>query len=421
MRKLATAAVSTLLGGLSLFAPVAAPALAATNPKVAIIVGATHDVTPSYRNDANEVYAEAIKYTNNVVKVYSPGATWAKVQAAVAGASIVVYLGHGNGWPSPYTFDPQYTTKDGFGLNSDLNGDGKLTDFENKYYGEPKIATLKFAPNAVVLLFHLCYASGNSEPGNANPSLSTARQRVDNYAAAFLKAGARAVIANGHSHDPYYIRALFTTRQSIDAYWRGAPDFHNHVSAYASGRSPGYTYQMDPEGSGKYYRSIAGKMSLSTVDVTGASYASTVRRSRLDGRAGQRQPRRGRHAGLRQRRGRRGRHDPERHRGLGRQGARRGARDHAHEHRSGDLPRPRRRRRDGLDDGRRPRAARLRGTAGLGDRRRGRRVLAQRRRRPGRAADRRAPQRVGRLDDAGRGRRRRHARDAGAARATWRR
>ena len=63
-------------------------------------------MTPTYRNDANQVYAEAIKYTNNVVKVYSPGATWSKVQAAVNGASIVVYMGHGNGWPSPYTFDP---------------------------------------------------------------------------------------------------------------------------------------------------------------------------------------------------------------------------------------------------------------------------------------------------------------------------
>jgi hypothetical protein len=275
LRKLATAAVSLLLGVLGLFAPAASPTLAATNPKVAIIVGATHDVTPTYRNDANQVYAEAIKYTNNVVKVYSPAATWSKVQAAVSGASIVVYMGHGNGWPSPYTFDPAYTTKDGFGLNSDLNGDGKLTDYENKYYGEPSIRTLKFAPNAVVLLFHLCYASGNSEPGNADPSLSVAKQRVDNYAAAFLKAGARAVVASGHSQDPYYIRALFTTRESIDAYWRGAPDFHNHVASYASSRSPGYTFQMDPESTGKYYRSIAGKMSLSTVDVTGASYAST--------------------------------------------------------------------------------------------------------------------------------------------------
>ena len=27
-------------------------------------------------------------------------------------------MGHGNGWPSPYTYDPNYTTKDGFGLNA---------------------------------------------------------------------------------------------------------------------------------------------------------------------------------------------------------------------------------------------------------------------------------------------------------------
>ena len=260
MRKLATAVFSTLLGGLSLFAPVASPALAATNPKVAIIVGATHDVTPSYRSDANQVYAEAIKYTNNVVKVYSPGATWARVQAAVAGASIVVYLGHGNGWPSPYTFDPQYTTKDGFGLNSDLNGDGKLTDFENKYYGEPKIATLKLAPNAVVLLFHLCYASGNSEPGNANPSLSTAKQRVDNYAAGVPQGGCarrhrqrpqpRPVLHPGAVHDPPDDRRVLARRTRLPRP-ASAPT--------PPARSPGYTYQMDPESAGKYYRSIAGQ------------------------------------------------------------------------------------------------------------------------------------------------------------------
>ena len=385
MRKLATAAVSLLLGVLGVFAPAASPTLAATNPKVAIIVGATHDVTPSYRTDANVVYAEAIKYTNNVVKVYSPGATWAKVQAAVAGASIVVYMGHGNGWPSPYTFDPSYTTKDGFGLNSDLNGDGKLSDYENKYYGEPRIRTLKFAPNAVVLLFHLCYASGNSEPGNADPSLAVAKQRVDNYAAAFLKAGARAVIADGHSHDPYYIRALFTTRQSIDAYWRGAPDFHNHVASYASSRSAGYTFQMDPESTGKYYRSIAGKMSLNTVDVTGASYASTSGDPSSMVVPGNASPvadgtpvydtieaaAAGTTPG-------------------GTVGASDKVRVEARETTltttgAADLPRPHRRRRHGLDDRRGPRAARLRGAAGLGGRRRRRRVLAQRRRRPGHA------------------------------------
>ena len=107
-----------------------------------------------------------IKYTPNVVKVYSPNATWAKVKAAVVGASVVIYMGHGNGWPSPYTYDPKYTTKDGFGLNATA-GAG---DYNNKYYGEPYVSTLDLAPGAIVLLHHLCYASGNSEPGNAEPT-----------------------------------------------------------------------------------------------------------------------------------------------------------------------------------------------------------------------------------------------------------
>ena len=136
-------------------------AAATGDPKVVIIVGATHGATAGYRADADRAYAEAIKYTPNVVKVYSPNATWAKVKAAVVGASIVIYLGHGNGWPSPYTYDAKYTTKDGFGLNATA-GAG---DYNNKYYGEPYVSTLDLAPNAVVILNHLCYASGNSRAG----------------------------------------------------------------------------------------------------------------------------------------------------------------------------------------------------------------------------------------------------------------
>ena len=163
-----------------------------------------------------------------------------------------MYLGHGNGWPSPYTYDPLFSTKDGFGLNKDLNHNGKRSDYELKYYGEPKIETLTPAPNAVVLLFHLCYASGNSEPDRNDPSLSTAKQRVDNYASAFLRAGAGAVIANGHSQDPYYIAALFTTdpdHRRLLA--RRARTSMTRPSAYASSRSPGTTYQMDPEATGQ--------------------------------------------------------------------------------------------------------------------------------------------------------------------------
>jgi flagellar hook assembly protein FlgD len=275
LHKVLAALVLAALAAVGALAPASVPGAAAAapaNPKVVIIVGATHDVSSKYRTYANEVYAEAIKYTTNVVRVYSPNATWSKVQSAVSGASVVVYLGHGNGWPSPYTYDPNYTTKDGFGLNATA-GDG---DYNNKYYGEPYIRTLNFAPNAVVLLFHLCYASGNSEPGKPEPTNSVARQRADNYSAAFIRAGARAVIADGHSHSPYYIRSLFTTHQTIDQLWRSAPSFNNHRFSFESSRNPGYTIEMDPENtSSGYYRSLGGKLSLRTDDVTGARYAAT--------------------------------------------------------------------------------------------------------------------------------------------------
>ncbi|MFN8629439.1 MAG: FlgD immunoglobulin-like domain containing protein [Chloroflexota bacterium] len=275
MRKTAIALVAILVAGLGVLSPSSAvPVRAASaNPKVAIIVGATGSVTASYKSAANELYAEAIKYTPNVVKVYSPNATWSKVKSAVNGASIIVYLGHGNGTPSPYPNDPAYTTKDGFGLNATASG----SDSNTKYYGEPSIRTLTPAPNAVVLLFHLCYASGNSEPGNPDPSLSVARQRADNYAAGFLRMGARAVIAIGHSHDPYYIRALFTMRQSIRDYWTQAPGFHNHVLQYASVRTPGKTELLDPDKATPwgFWRSLTGDMTLNTADVTGAAYANT--------------------------------------------------------------------------------------------------------------------------------------------------
>ncbi len=108
-------ATSILVAGLAL--PVAGAATAAAaappvNPKVVIIVGPVAG-TNSYRSDA-ESAAGAAKYTTNVVRVYSPTATWAKVQAALQGASVVIYMGHGNGWPSPY---PPYQThtKDGLG------------------------------------------------------------------------------------------------------------------------------------------------------------------------------------------------------------------------------------------------------------------------------------------------------------------
>jgi hypothetical protein len=77
--------------------------------------GDARDNGATYRKYADAAYAEAIKYTPNVVKVYSPNATWSKVKSAAVGASVLIYFGHGNRLASPYTYDPKYTTKDGMG------------------------------------------------------------------------------------------------------------------------------------------------------------------------------------------------------------------------------------------------------------------------------------------------------------------
>jgi hypothetical protein len=271
LRKIVVTALivaSALLG-------VAVPSVAAaSDAKIVIVVGAD---TPQYLDDANELYAEAIKHTSNVIRVYSPNATWSAVKNAAVGANVLIYLGHGNGWPNPYSSSPNgYTTKDGFGLNASASG----THYNLTYYGEPYIRELDLAPGAIVFLHHLCYASGNSEPGKTPPTLSVAMQRVDNYGSAFLAAGASAVIADGHSHSSYYLRSLFTEPQSLADFWRGAPNYHGHDIVFTPTRSTG-TAVMDPDQGGSnpsgYYRSIVGDLDFWTQDVIGLKLPPGVR------------------------------------------------------------------------------------------------------------------------------------------------
>src|SRR3970040_1471867 len=60
-------------------------------PKVVLVVGAVESTTASYRSKGDQIYAEAIKYTPNVVRIYSPTATWATVKAGAPGASVFIY------------------------------------------------------------------------------------------------------------------------------------------------------------------------------------------------------------------------------------------------------------------------------------------------------------------------------------------
>jgi hypothetical protein len=242
-------------------------------PRVVLIVGPAGSATDNYRRLANEAAVEAAKFTPNVVRIYSPDATWPAVRQALQGASIVVYLGHGNGWPSRYRDSLFPPTQNGFGLNPHA-GAGDV----HQYFGEERIAReIELAENAVVIFSHLCYASGNSEPGLPEGTLEVGQQRVDNYAAGFIRAGAAAVIAEAHMGPAYYVRSILEGRQSVDRIWRDAPTDNGNLLRFESQRSPGFTAQMDPEReTSGFYRSIVLRDGLAAANVLAGSTGSTA-------------------------------------------------------------------------------------------------------------------------------------------------
>ncbi len=231
----------------------------AASIKVVVVVGPAGSSTAKYRTSAHAYASLARSYGASVTEIYSPNATWTKVKAATRGANLLIYLGHGNGYPSPYGAFQKYT-KDGMGLNATA-GKG---NYNTKYWGEYYIdRDIQMARNAVVILNRLCYASGNSEWGWANPARSTAVRRVDNYGAGFLRTGAKVVFAEAINSVSHQIRALFTTNQSMNSILMthpsasGARDFY-----FTSSRTYWAKAHMDPPQAGKYWRSAVGNLSL---------------------------------------------------------------------------------------------------------------------------------------------------------------
>ncbi len=231
----------------------------AASIRVVVVVGPAGSSTAKYRDSARTYANLARSYGASVTELYSPYATWSRVKAAARGANLLIYLGHGNGYPSPYGAFQRYT-KDGMGLNATYgNGNSNV-----KYWGEYYIdRDIQMAPNAVVILNRLCYASGNSEWGSANPTKATAIKRVDNYGAGFLRAGAKVVFAEAINSVSHQVRSLFTTNNSMN--WilmahpsaSGARDFY-----FNSSRTYWAKAHLDPPQSGKYWRSAIGNLNL---------------------------------------------------------------------------------------------------------------------------------------------------------------
>ena len=205
-----------------LLAPLAAPqpAKAAVTPiKVAIIVGPMGaSQTASNRSHANDLADYVTSMGATVAKAYSPSATYSKVRAAVAGANIIVYYGHGSGDPTPSHPSLLADRNNGWGLNTTTtHGDqdswanhtlvycgekalrGQLTAGDGadqkKYCGAGAIAP---AAGFVMVYVGSCYTAGGNEPQNPKATNSDARAHISYYSRPMFQLGASGYFA-GHT------------------------------------------------------------------------------------------------------------------------------------------------------------------------------------------------------------------------------
>jgi hypothetical protein len=200
---------------------------------VAIIVGPVGGLTPNYRSSANRVADAAIAAGATVVKAYSPRATWSRVRSAVDGANVVVYFGHGNGYPNPYTSGYEYTDRvNGFGLNrTTQNGDSDNWSTTMVYCGEKAmLGTLSASDGAAQRQycsggrlnpapgFTMVYAQAHYAPGfgeryresDPRTTLAQAQQRVRNYSYPMLRLGAGAFFATAYSDADEIVTRVLT-------------------------------------------------------------------------------------------------------------------------------------------------------------------------------------------------------------------
>ena len=213
--KLALVASLIITSSLLAAAPVGA---AATPQKVVIIVGPTGGQTTDYRQRADTYAATAAAAGATVVKVYSPDATWANVKAAVDGANIIIYLGHGNGYPNPYGSAELLDRTNGWGLNRSTSGGdddnwgstmvycgekalmGTLTSSDGAAQwsycgGSTNTDGITPAANWVMIYSNACYAPGAGEGFDTPATEAVALQRVRNYSYPALMMGAGAYYA----------------------------------------------------------------------------------------------------------------------------------------------------------------------------------------------------------------------------------
>jgi hypothetical protein len=214
----------------------------AAGQKVVVIVGPVGggSIQDYYLSRGESIAAAAELRGATVVRVFSPHATYAKARAAVNGANVVVYIGHGSGFPNPYWGTLQTAYNNGWGLNKDeSHGHQHVIGTSLVYCGEAVLegntsfpgctgGKINPAPNWVMVYSNACYAPGAGETEQvAVSSEATALARVSNYS--------RPVIALGGTYfatDLGSKSLVETILENPDAGW-------GQIYTMASGYVPG--------------------------------------------------------------------------------------------------------------------------------------------------------------------------------------
>jgi hypothetical protein len=236
------------------------PAGTSAIPRAVFIVGPTDELTDENLTLAETMAQGAEAAGMAVTRVFYPHATWDNVLAAVQGASLVAYFGHGYGWPSntPELWEVQ---QDGMGLNTyDGSGVGEV-----HYYGANKLReSVRLAPHAVVFLMRGCYTAGNGLNTAAIPPVDVARQHVDNFASGWLAVGAGAVFAFAFgTHSDYSSKLMAADATTVDAMFSTAGDAIGLNPLYfESVRTPGARNHLDPDPTKGYLRALSGDLTM---------------------------------------------------------------------------------------------------------------------------------------------------------------
>ena len=217
--------------------------------------------TAHYKADATPIVAEAGATPPTWSRSYTPNATWSKVKAAAQGANVLVYLGPRQRLAEHVRAVPDQ--HQGRARPRPVHRRGLV---KTVYYGEEFIRTTSGSPPTP----SCCSTTSATPRGTRSPAWRSARSPIPASASTTTAPASSAparVRCSPRATRRTPPRATSASCSRPTGRWtqvfRAAPTFHdNVVGPYASQRTPGLQYMMDPDTAAPsgYYRSLVGDL-----------------------------------------------------------------------------------------------------------------------------------------------------------------